>query len=87
MAKATNNALNIAIANAVTVGWRVESQTSTQAVLVKGKPINHGIHVFLDVITAGFWLLVHIPIWLINKRQVQILRTDPAGNVLTEKPM
>ena len=86
MAKA-NNALNIAIANAVTLGWRVESQTTTQAVLVKGKPINHGIHVFLDVITGGLWLLVHIPIWLMNKRQVQILRSDESGNILTEKPV
>lgn len=89
MAKANvkNDALNIAVSNAVAEGWRVESQTTSQAIVVKGKPINHGIHVFLDVITVGFWLLVHIPVWLINKRQVKILRVDATGNVQVEKPV
>lgn len=86
MAKAANNeALNIAVHNEVVNGWRVESQTTSQAIVVKGKPINHGIHVFLDVITAGFWLLVHIPVWLVNKRQVKTIRVDASGNVSVVK--
>lgn len=82
-AKKNTEALAIAVANAIqTEGWRVESQTTTQAVLVKGKNVNHILHTVLDILTAGIWLLVHVPVWAVNRRQVRILRVDELGNVL-----
>ena len=76
--------LALAIATEVSRGWRVESQSPIQAVLVKGKNINHTLQIVLSVITAGVWLLVYIPIWLVNKRQIKIIRIDDFGNTLFE---
>ena len=41
------------IANVSAQGYRVESQQDYQAVIVKGKPINHTLHIILSVITWG----------------------------------
>lgn len=48
------------VAAQVAHGWRVESQTDTMAVLVKGKRCNHVLHLLLSVFTLGFW----IPVWI-----------------------
>lgn len=78
------NKLAQAIANEVTRGWRVESQSQVQGVLVKGKPVNHLLQIFISVVTLGFWLLVYIPIAIINRRQTKIIRIDDFGNTLFE---
>ncbi len=79
-----SNKLAIAIATEVSKGWRVESQSQVQAILVKGKNINHTLQIFLSVITAGFWLVVYLPIYFINRRQTKIVRVDDFGNTLFE---
>ena len=33
--------------------WRVESQTDYNAILVKGKPVNHVLHLILSIVTFG----------------------------------
>ena len=65
-------------------GWRVAMQHEDRVVLEKGKPINHLLHVILDVITGGVWLLVHVPLWAINRRQVKVITVDEFGNVINE---
>lgn len=72
-----------AVANEVVAGWRVESQTTVQAVLIKGGAFNNGMHIFIDVLTCGLWLIVHVPLYLKNKRKTKILRIDDYGNILT----
>lgn len=49
------------VAMEVARGWRVESQTDTMAVVVRGKKPNHILHLLLTVFTLGLWL----PVWLI----------------------
>ena len=78
------NKLALAISTEVSKGWRVESQSQIQAVLVKGKPINNTLHIILTVLTVGTWLLIYIPILLVNKRQTKIIRVDEFGNTLFE---
>lgn len=41
-------------------GWRVESRSEFQAVLVKGQPVNHILHLLISVFTLGLWL----PVWI-----------------------
>jgi hypothetical protein len=53
--------LNSAIMRQVSLGWRVETQLDTQAILSNGGQINHPLHLVLTVVTCGAWL----PIWLI----------------------
>lgn len=54
-------ALTDAVAAYVRKGYRVESQTPTQAVVVYGKKVNHILHLILSVLTLGLWLIV----WLL----------------------
>lgn len=49
------------VATEVARGWRVESQTDTMAVVVRGKKPNHILHLLLTVFTVGLWL----PVWLL----------------------
>lgn len=51
-------ALDARIAHWIKWGYRVESQSPTQAVLVTGRRPNHILHVILSVITLGLWLIV-----------------------------
>jgi hypothetical protein len=78
------NKLALAISTEVSKGWRVESQSQIQAVLVKGKPINNTLHIVFSVLTLGVWLLIYIPILLVNRRQTKIIRVDEFGNTLFE---
>ena len=71
-----------AVATDVAAGWRVESQSAVQAVMVKGGNFRHGLHIFLDIITVGLWLFVHIPLYLTSRRKTRILRIDDFGNTL-----
>ena len=78
------NKLAMAISTEVSKGWRVESQSAVQAILVKGKNINHTLQIFLTVITLGVWLVVYVPIYFTNRRQTKIVRVDDFGNTLFE---
>lgn len=62
-------------------GWRVESQSDYQAVLVKGKPTNHLLHLVLTFLTFGLWLFVWPVVVLINREQRKVLTVDDYGNV------
>jgi hypothetical protein len=74
--------LALAVATEASAGWRVESQSTIQAVLVRGKSINNTLHIILSVVTFGGWLIVYIPIYLVNRRKVKIIRIDDFGNTL-----
>lgn len=67
-------------------GGRLESQTDTMAVLVRGKRVNHILHFLLGFPTIGFWWLTVWPALVIfggEKRQV--VTVDDYGNILTQK--
>ncbi len=61
-------------------GWRVESVTPSQAVMVNGRGPHHILHLLLSVFTAGLWL----PVWLIialSAREVRaVVTAHPDGH-------
>lgn len=77
----TRRALANAVATESANGWRVESQTDIQAILVKGKNVNHVLHAILTFVTAGMWGLVWLFLYLLNRRQTLILAVDEYGNI------
>lgn len=79
-------ALAISVANSIARGLRVESQSDYQAVLVKGKPVNHIIHLILTFITAGFWVLVWIALVIFGGEKREVARVDEWGNTSIQKP-
>lgn len=69
------------VTNEVARGWRVESQSDYQAVLLKGKRTSHGLHLFLSIITAGIWLIVWaLMVFVINKERREVVAVDDYGN-------
>lgn len=50
--------LDDAIAREVSIGGRLESRTSTTALVVHGRPVNHVLHLLLTLVTCGTWGLV-----------------------------
>jgi hypothetical protein len=59
-------------------GWRLEFYSETAAMIIRGRPISHGLHGFLTLVTAGFWLLPWL--WLIafagERREVIFVHSD-----------
>jgi hypothetical protein len=78
-------ALAQAVAQSVAQGNRVESHADYQAIVVKGHRPNHVLHLILTIITLGLWLLVWIPVAVLQKEQRTIIRVDDYGNTLVER--
>ena len=78
--------LGRAIHNEVATGnWRVESQTSYNATLVKGKHTSHLLHAALSLVTCGAWILVWAIVAYCNRRQVLMMTVDEYGNINKSK--
>lgn len=74
-------ALDRAVATELASGAELESQAGTNAVLLKGKKVNHVLHAILSLITAGFWLIVWLLLVLTNKRKRIVLSVNERGEV------
>ena len=41
-------------------GWRVESETDHEVLLVRGRRVNHILHLLLCIPTVGLWAIIWI---------------------------
>ncbi|MBA3565245.1 MAG: hypothetical protein H0W31_00130 [Actinobacteria bacterium] len=73
--------LELEVSSQVRKGWRVVSQTQTQAQLVKGKPTNHILHLILSIITVGAWLIVWILVALLAGEKQKHLSVNEWGGI------
>jgi hypothetical protein len=73
-----------AVSREVAGGFRVESQSDAQAVMVKGKGTNHVLHLILTLISVGMWLPVWLVLYFVTKPKRLILTLDEFGNVLRQ---
>jgi hypothetical protein len=73
-----------AVANWVHKGWRVESQTDFQAVMVKGHRPNHILHLILTIITIGIWAIIWILLTLLGGEKRAVVSVDEYGNTLAQ---
>ena len=65
-------------------GRRVESQSDYQAVLLRGKQVNHILHLLLSVFTAGIWLIVWLS--LLGKGiKRELVQVDEWGKVTVSR--
>jgi hypothetical protein len=76
-------ALDQAVSVAVVQGWRVESRTPTQAVLVRGARPNHLLHAFLTFATCLLWSIVWIVLTVRGGEEREVLTADACGHVQT----
>lgn len=66
-------------------GWRVEQRDGYQATLVKGKRVNHILHLLLTIITAGVWAIVWIALAIAGGQRHQVVSIDPSGKLVATK--
>jgi hypothetical protein len=74
------------LAQEVTTGARIESQTESMVVLIRGHRVNHILHFLLGFPTLGIWWITVWPalaIWGGEKRS--LLTIDDYGNILLQK--
>lgn len=70
------NNLNQAVNQHLAAGWRVESSTPGQVVLVRGDQVNHVLHALLTLFLLGLWLIVWLIVAATNKQERIILSVD-----------
>ena len=67
-------------------GYRVESQTDYQAILVRGRRPNHLLHLILSIVTLGLWaIFVWLPVAVFGGEKRRVVTVDAYGNVATTK--
>lgn len=75
--------LDWVVSQRIAGGWRVESRSGTQAVLVRGQPVNHVLHAFLTVFSCFVWGAVWVALALTNKVERVALTVDAQGHVVS----
>lgn len=66
-------------------GFRIESQSDFQAVLVQGQPVNHTLHAILTVFTCLLWGIVWAVIAATGGEKREMIVIDEFGNVQHQK--
>jgi hypothetical protein len=73
------------VAAQVAGGARVESQSDFQAVIVKGKPVNHVLHLILTLVTLTAWAIVWIALAIFGGEKRSMVTVDEYGNASVQK--
>ena len=76
--------LSIEVANLVSQGYRVESQSEFQAVLARGKRPSHLLHAILTIFT-GVWALIWILLALTMRIKRVVVTVDEWGLLRRQK--
>jgi hypothetical protein len=66
-------------------GARVESQSDFQAVVVKGKPVNHVLHLIITLVTLFTWGFVWIGLAIFGGEKRSMITVDEYGNAAVQK--
>ncbi len=77
--------LDEAVQAAVFSGWSVESRSDFQAVLRRGRPVNHILHLILTFLTVGLWAIVWLLLVLTGGETREVVTVDAAGNVSRQR--
>jgi hypothetical protein len=73
------------ISGQIANGSRVESQSDFQAVVVKGKPVNHVLHLILTLVTFLLWSPVWIAMAIFGGEKRAMVTVDEYGNAAVQK--
>jgi hypothetical protein len=78
--------LRAILANAImrqaSLGWRVQAQFDTQAVMASGGQVNHALHLVITLLLCGLWLPVWVVLAITGGEKRLSISVDPYGVVL-----
>jgi hypothetical protein len=66
-------------------GARVESQDDFHAVLIRGRPTRHLMHLVISILTIGTWCSVWILITLVGGEKRTAIDVDRFGNAFVRR--
>jgi hypothetical protein len=66
-------------------GARIESQSDYNAVVVRGKPVNHVLHLIISLVTLSFWIPVWIILAIVGGEKRSMVTVDEYGNAAVQK--
>jgi hypothetical protein len=66
-------------------GARVESQSDYQAVVVRGKAVNHVLHLIITLVTLALWAPVWIVMAIVGGEKRSMVTVDEYGNAAVQK--
>ncbi|MFF2009795.1 hypothetical protein ACFVWY_12060 [Streptomyces sp. NPDC058195] len=75
--------LDWAVNQRIAAGWRVESRSPTQVVMVRGTPLNHVLHALLMVLTCFLWGVVWLVLAVTHKVERAALTVDAQGHIIS----
>ncbi|MFJ2093122.1 hypothetical protein ACIOEW_28200 [Streptomyces sp. NPDC087901] len=75
--------LDWAVNQRIASGWRVESRSGTQVVMVRGQRPNHVLHAVLTAFTCFLWGAVWLVLGVTNKVERVALTVDAMGDIVT----
>src|SRR4051794_9962148 len=73
------------VSTQVANGARIESQSDHQAVVLKGKGVNHVLHLILTLVTLGTWGIVWIALAAFGGEKRAMVTVDEYGNAAVQK--
>ena len=77
--------LAAALARAARSGWRIETQGEFQVVVVKGRRVNHVLHLLIALFTVGLWVLVWLIIAITGGEERYLIQVDAFGRIIRTK--
>ena len=80
-AEERKNLLAAALARMARAGWRIESLGEFQAVVVKGRRVNHILHLLIAIFTIGLWVLVWLVLAVSGGEQRYLVQVDALGEI------
>jgi len=73
--------LEEAVRSEVALGARVEAQAGFHAIVVRGRPVNHILHLILTCATCGFWLTPWVLLGLFGGERRTMLEITENGHI------
>lgn len=77
--------LNREVQSWVKDGWRIESRTEFSVVVVKGKRVNHLLHLIITLLTLVVWALVWIAMVVFGGEKRRVLTVNDDGDVKVKR--
>lgn len=77
--------LEQAIRYAAESGTRIESQGDTFAVVVRGEPVNHLLHLVLTLATGGLWIIGWLVLAATGGEKRFVVAVDERGGLTTTR--
>ena len=78
--------LNLEVGARVLEGNRVESRSDFEAVFVRGRRVNHILHLLLCIPTVGLWLIVWAVLAVFGGEERHVVRVDEQGHLHQSPP-